>query len=257
MTLNTKVRLLQILNHLVSIPAVIYAVITSQYHLLFVSLAVWFIIGPISNVITLHRLLTHSSFKTYKWLENLLSLVTVISTVGPTMSWVAVHRIHHAFADGLDDPHSPNTDGKFNVKRALQVWWGYEWNIPKVAPTLVKDLLSNPIHKFIFNNYFKIIFVFSLVLLSINTILWVFAYAVPASLTVHLVGIVNVLGHVHGYRNYKTKDLSTNSWIANIFSMGDGWHNNHHANANKSYSGEKWWEWDLMGRIIHVIRTDK
>jgi stearoyl-CoA desaturase (delta-9 desaturase) len=57
-----------------------------------------------------------SSFKTYKWLENLLSLVTVISTVGPTISWVAVHRIHHAFADGLDDPHSPNTDGKFNVK---------------------------------------------------------------------------------------------------------------------------------------------
>lgn len=256
MKLNTKVRLLQVLNHLVSIPAVIYAVATGQWHLLIISLCVWFIIGPISNVITLHRLLTHHSFKTYKWLENLLSLVTVISTVGPTLSWVAVHRVHHAYADTEDDPHSPNEQGKFSFKRAVQVWWGYDWNIPKVSPKLVKDLLRNPIHKFIFNNYFKIIIAYSLILLFVDPILWVYAYAVPASLTVHLVGIVNVLAHVHGYRNHNTKDLSTNSWIANIFSMGDGWHNNHHANPSRFNSREKWWEWDFMAQIIEIIKRD-
>jgi fatty-acid desaturase len=257
MTLDTKVRLLQVLNHLVSVPAVGYAVYTSQWYLLGISLIVWFIIGPISNVITLHRLLTHRSFKTHTWLENFLSLISVISTVGPTLSWVAVHRVHHAYADTPNDPHSPNERGSFNFKRALQVWWGYNWNIPKVSPTLVKDLLRNPIHKFIFNNYFKIIFVFSLLLILVDPILWVYVYALPASLTVHLVGIVNVLAHVHGYRSYDTRDRSTNSWIANIFSMGDGWHNNHHAKANSAYAGEQWWEWDLMGRIIDVIRTDK
>lgn len=256
MNLNTKVRLLQIINHLVSIPAVVYAVYAQQWYLLVISLGVWFFIGPISNVITLHRLLTHRSFKTYKWLENLLSLISVISTVGPTLSWVAVHRVHHATADTESDPHSPNKEGKFNFKRAVQVWWGYDWNIPKVSLRLVKDLLTNPIHKFIFDNYFKIIFLFSLILIFIDPILWIYAYAVPASLTVHLVGMVNVLAHTHGYRNHNTKDLSTNSWIANIFSLGDGWHNNHHAKTNNSHSGEKWWEWDLMGRLINLIRTD-
>ena len=257
MNLNTKIRLLQILNHLVSIPAIIYTISTSQWYLLIISVCVWFFIGPISNVITLHRLLTHRSFKTHQWLENALSLVSVISTVGPTLSWVAVHRVHHASSDTKTDPHSPNKDNKFNFKQALHVWWGYDWKIPQVSTKLVKDLLRNPIHMFIFKHYFKIIFVFSLVLLFIDPILWVYAYAVPASLTVHLVGIVNVLGHVHGYRNYETRDMSTNSWIANIFSLGDGWHNNHHATANNSYAGEKWWEWDLMGRVINVIRTDK
>ena len=256
MNLNTKVRLLQAFNHVISIPAVIYAISTSQWHLLLLSLCVWFVIGPISNVITLHRLLTHRSFKTYKWLENLLSLISVISTVGPTLSWVAVHRVHHAYADTHNDPHSPNEGGQFSFKRAVQVWWGYDWKIPQVSIKLVKDLLRNPIHMFIFNHYFKIIFAFSLVLLFIDPILWVYAYAVPASLTVHLVGIVNVVAHVHGYRSYDTSDLSTNSWIANIFSMGDGWHNNHHAKANNAYAGEKWWEWDLMGLIIKMIRTD-
>ena len=256
MNLNTKIRLLQAVNHIIAAPAAIYVLYPGQYYLLCISICVWFFIGPISNVITLHRLLTHRSFKTYKWLENLLSLISVISTVGPTLSWVAVHRTHHAFADKPGDPHSPNINGKFSFKRGIQVWWGYNWDIPKVSPGIVKDLLRNPIHKFIFNHYFKIIFAYSVILFCINPVLWIFAYAVPVSLTVHLVGVVNVLAHVHGYRSYNTNDYSTNSWIANIFSMGDGWHNNHHAHASNSYAGEQWWEWDFMGEIINVIRTD-
>ena len=94
MNLNTKVRLLQTFNHLATIPAVSYAVYTQQYYLLVIAFVSWLVIGPISSVITLHRLLTHRSFKTYEWLEKSLSYVSVISTVGPTISWVALHRQH-------------------------------------------------------------------------------------------------------------------------------------------------------------------
>ena len=38
--------------------------------------------------------------------------------------------------------------------------------------------------------------------------------------------------------------------------LGDGWHNNHHAHGLRYYSGEKWWEWDLMGTIIKFIKID-
>ncbi len=257
MNLNLKIRSFQTIGHLLSLIGVAYLVQTSQYHLLLISLTVWFFIGPISQVLTLHRLLTHRSFQVNKTTETLLSLVSVISTVGPTMSWVSTHRIHHAKADTEDDPHSPNVNRKFSVLRGLQVCIGYGWKANKLTPVLVKDLLRNPIHKFIFDNYFKLLISYVILLLLINPVLVLFAYAIPMSATILLVGIVNVLGHVHGYRSYETRDLSTNSWIANIFSMGDGWHNNHHANPQNHRAGEQWWEWDLIGRIIDVIRTDK
>jgi fatty-acid desaturase len=256
MNLNTKIRLLQAFNHIATVPAIIYVVYSQQYWLLGMAFISWLIIGPISSVITLHRLLTHRSFKTYPWLEKVLSYISVISTVGPTISWVALHRQHHATSDRVGDPHSPYINDRLNFFQALKVWLGYDWNIPNIPVGYVKDLMRSPTHKFIFNNYFKIIFAFSLVLILIDPVLWVFLYVVPASMTVHLIGIVNVLGHYHGYRNYNTADRSTNSWIANIVSLGDGWHNNHHAKPVKWHSGERWWEWDLMGRIIKLIKVD-
>ena len=256
MNLNTKIRLLQAFTHVVAIPSIVYAIYTQQYYLFAVAFISWLIIGPISSVITLHRLLTHRSFKTYPWLEAVLSYISVISTIGPTISWVALHRQHHATSDREGDPHSPYIDGKFNLLQAVKVWLGYEWTIPNIPIVYVKDLMRSSTHKFIFNNYFKIIFIFSLILILINPVLWLFVYIVPASMTVHLIGVVNVLGHGHGYRTYNTPDRSTNSWVANLVSLGDGWHNNHHASGGKFYTGEKWWEWDLMGRIIQLIKVD-
>ncbi|MEY4331573.1 MAG: hypothetical protein RLZZ196_311 [Bacteroidota bacterium] len=254
MNLNTKVRLLQAFNHILTIPAIVYAMYTEQYYLLGIAFVSWLIIGPISSVITLHRLLTHRSFKTYPWLETILSYISVISTIGPTISWVALHRQHHAHSDRIGDPHSPYVDNKFSIEQAIKVWMGYDWSIPNIPVAYVKDLMRSLTHRFIFENYFKIIFVFSLLLILINPVLWLFVYVVPASMTVHLIGVVNVLGHHHGYRSYDTMDKSTNSWIANLISLGDGWHNNHHANASNWNNREKWWEWDLMAQLIKLIK---
>jgi fatty-acid desaturase len=255
MKLDTKIRLLQMFNHLVSIPAIVYAIVSQQYWLFLVAFVSWLIIGPISSVVTMHRLLTHRSFKTHPLVEKILSYISVISTIGPTISWVALHRQHHATSDRLGDPHSPYKNGRFDLKEAIKVWWGYEWSIPNIPVGYVKDLMRDPTHKFIFNNYFKLIFAFCLILILIDPMLWLFVYVVPASMTVHLIGVVNVLGHRHGYRTYETADKSTNSWIANLVSLGDGWHNNHHARPGNWHSGERWWEWDLMAQIIKLIKV--
>lgn len=254
MTLNTRIRLLQWFNHIVAIPAIGYVVYTAQWHWLVIALASWLVIGPVSTVITLHRLLTHRSFKTYDWLEQILTFITIFTTVGPTIAWVAVHRMHHAYSDTSHDPHSPNVNKQFNKQAAMRVWLGYEWHIVDIPIKFVKDLMRKPIHKWIYNNYFTVIFAVSAVLLLIDPMLWLFVYVVPASLTVHLIGLVNVCGHSHGYRNHNTADCSTNSWIANLASLGEGWHNNHHAHPTNWYAGEKWWEWDLMGLIIKLIK---
>lgn len=257
MNLNTNVRLLQTANYLFSIVALCYLFITQEYYWIYFTMISWFIIGHVSTIITLHRLLTHRSFKTFKWLENLLSFITVYSTVGPTISWVALHRMHHHHSDKDNDPHSPYVNGEFNVNQAWKVFIGYDWKIPNIPVKYIRDLMRDPIHRFIFENYFKIIIITLIILLAINPLLVLFLYCLPATLTVMVIGIVNTLGHSHGYRNHDTTDNSTNSWIASIISLGEGWHNNHHARPSNHYIGEKWYEIDLMGLIIKLISTDK
>jgi fatty-acid desaturase len=257
MSLNTKVRFLQLVNYILAFAAIWYVLLTSDYSLLIYSMASWFIIGHVSTIITLHRLLTHRSFSTYKWLENALSLISVISTVGPTISWVALHRMHHQYSDTNSDPHTQYRDGKHSIVNSIKVFIGYDWVISNIPIKYVKDLMREPIHKFIFNHYFKIIFTFITILIMIDPILVLFIYSLPATLTVITIGIVNTLGHGHGYRNHETKDKSTNSWIANVISLGEGMHNNHHAKPNKWYVGEKWYELDVMGFIIMLIKKYK
>ena len=255
MNLNLKIRLLQLLAHIGSLIGIWYVFTTAEYYWLLFSFIIWIIIGPISQVITLHRFLAHKSFRLINWLKNILCLLSVLSTVGPTISWVSIHRMHHAKTDTDADPHSPNINGKKSFIRALQVLIGYKWKVSKIETWLVKDLLKEQIHVFIFKNYFKIILFYITLLAIINPILIIFMYFLPVTGTVLLVGTVNVLGHMHGYRTYTTRDCSTNSWIANILSMGDGWHNNHHANPQNYKTGEKWWEWDLMAIIIDKIKV--
>lgn len=256
MSYNFKVRLMQAINFIASVIGIIYVVSIDQYSWFIVALISWFIIGHVSSIITLHRMLTHKSFKTWPWLENVLSFISIYSTIGPTIAWVGMHRMHHANSDKQGDPHSPYINNKFSKWQAFKVWIGYDWHVEAISMNYVKDLIRKPLHKWMFNNYFKVIIITSVILIAIDPMLWIFLYALPATLTVQVIGLVNVLGHGHGYRNYETTDRSTNSWIAAIIALGEGWHNNHHARPGNWYAGEKWWELDPMGWIIKLIKVD-
>ena len=245
--MNFKIRLLQLLNHLVLGYGLWYLYASYEYQWLLVSLISYFIIGVISVVITLHRLLAHRSFKTYQWLENLLSLVSVYSTLGPTIAWVGLHRYHHTTADTQLDPHSPHNG-------VIKAWTGYGWKVNNIPLKYTKDLYQSKFHRWIFKNYFKIIILTMICVSLVDPLFVVFGYCLPSVITLHGTSVVNIFGHTHGYRSYDTKDKSTNSWIANLMSFGDGWHNNHHNNPANYRAGEKWSEWDICAKIIEIIR---
>ena len=134
--------MLQAVSHVITIPAVVYAIMTEQYAYLWLSFIVFLIIG-LNVSITMHRYLTHKSFKTYAWLEKLLICISPISTVGPTINWVASHRQHHARSDVEGDPHSPHVDGKFSFKQAMTVWLGLDWRVPNIPVKYAKDLMRS------------------------------------------------------------------------------------------------------------------
>ncbi|GIW92253.1 MAG: hypothetical protein KatS3mg110_0294 [Pirellulaceae bacterium] len=79
------------------------------------ALILHWITGGIGICLGYHRLLTHRSFLTYRWVRYLLAIIGGLAGEGTALDWVANHRKHHALSDKEGDPHSPH-DGP---------WWSH------------------------------------------------------------------------------------------------------------------------------------
>jgi fatty-acid desaturase len=66
----------------------------------------------------------------------------------------------------------------------------------------------------------------------------------------------NYFCHMHGYRNFATKDKSTNNMFMWPFILGDAWHNNHHKHAGQVNTKVRHYEFDPVYMLINVIRSD-
>ena len=67
-----------------------------------------YLITAVGITVGFHRLLTHRSFQTSKWLEYTFAVLGTMAVQGPVLDWVADHRKHHAHTDKEGDPHSPH-----------------------------------------------------------------------------------------------------------------------------------------------------
>jgi len=66
----------------------------------------------------------------------------------------------------------------------------------------------------------------------------------------HATFCINSLAHVHGRKRYVTGDESRNNWLLALFTLGEGWHNNHHAYQSSVRQGFRWWEIDVTYYIL-------
>jgi stearoyl-CoA desaturase (delta-9 desaturase) len=64
---------------------------------------------------------------------------------------------------------------------------------------------------------------------------------------------INSLAHVSGSKRYVTGDDSRNNLLLAIFTMGEGWHNNHHAYQSSVRQGFRWWEIDPTFYILKAL----
>ena len=247
LTHNTEVRSLQIITHLASIAGIGWLLYSGEWSYLWVTLAFYWTTGVLGINIGYHRLISHRSFKTNKWIERFLALVGTITNVGSPLAWVALHRSHHKNAETEKDPHSPYILGN------LRAWFGY-WNVVRLEVKHVKDLWRDPFYKFTHRHYLAINISYCALLMLVDPMWAVFAYALPAVLVLHSTSSIIVIAHRHGYKTHKINDESRNSWIASLITLGEGWHNNHHHNSKAWNNQERWWEIDPNAWIIRAIK---
>lgn len=200
---------------------------------------------------TLHRYYSHKGFKLNRVLHWFFTGLAILAGRGSPLGWVYIHRLHHATSDTDKDPHSPHYDTfKFIGFKPV-----YDEN-KKINYFIVKELLT-PVHIKIDKYYMLLILSYVLLLGLINTNLIFYMWAVPVFLVSVSQIAFNYFCHMYGHRNFETKDRSTNNVYMWPLILGDAWHNNHHAHAEKVCTTVKPYELDPLASIITVLRSDK
>jgi stearoyl-CoA desaturase (delta-9 desaturase) len=209
---------------------------------LVLALALYLITG-FGITIGFHRLFSHRSFGPNRALKIALAVMGSMAVEGSVTSWVATHRRHHMFSDHAGDPHSPHRYGDRGgaLVRGIafsHVGWLFvsdASNADRYAPDMLRDPDMRRIDRL-----FPVLAVASLVipfglgyLLSgtlagaLVALLW--GGLVRMALLHHITWSVNSLCHTFGRRSDGTPDRSTNLWPLALISLGDNWHNVHHA----------------------------
>ena len=207
-----------------------------------------------------HRFFSHKTFKTSRAFQFILAyLATCSAQMGPIW-WASHHRHHHKYTDEIEDPHTPTLKGFF--------WAHVGWIMsPANVPTkeeYVGDLKRFPELKFLDKYHYIAPLSMAMILFGLgeymalnysqyNTngmelLMW--GFFVSTVILYHATFTVNSVCHVFGYRSYNTKDGSVNNWLIAILTLGEGWHNNHHAFPNSERQGHQWYQIDICHYIL-------
>ena len=214
-----------------------------------------------------HRLFTHKSYKPNRAVKIAVAIAGSMAIEGPVVRWVADHRKHHKFSDRDGDPHSPWRYGT-TVPALLKgmawahVGWmfdGEQTPARQYAPDLLKDPDIVKISKaFPFWAAVSVVtpaLVGGLWSMSWHGALTAFFWGtlVRVSLLHHVTWAINSICHTIGDRPFRSRDHSGNVWWLAIPSMGESWHNLHHADPTCARHGVLRGQIDTSARVIWIF----
>jgi stearoyl-CoA desaturase (delta-9 desaturase) len=216
-----------------------------------VFLLLYWVTACLGVTLGFHRLVTHRSFQTPKWLEYFLILCGTLSCQGGPIAWIGLHRIHHKYSDTTPDPHDSNKG----------FWWSHMGWMLFDSPAnqdlerYTQDIKDDPFYQFCEKYFIPIQVVFGLLLYwwgGWSFVIW--GVFLRLAVVFHVTWLVNSATHKFGYQTHESNDHSTNCWWVALLTFGEGWHNNHHAYQYSARHGLEWWEIDLTWNTIQLLQ---
>ncbi len=174
-------------------------------------------------------------------------------------AYAILHRMHHAYSDTKEDPHSPHF-----FRDVFQMMWATKKifqdyvNMNKEPETRFKGnypewrtldiIASSYISRFAF---------------AAGYIAFYVAFAPSAwfylLLPIHFLmgpihgALVNWCGHKYGYSNFDNGDHSKNTTPLDFLMLGELFQNNHHKFPNSPNFAKKWFELDPVYPVMKVL----
>lgn len=188
-----------------------------------------------------HRYFSHRSFKTSRVGQFVLALLAQSSAQRGALWWAGKHRHHHRFSDSVEDVHSPRHHGFWYA----HLGWIFRPRHAETDYSAIPDLARYPELRFLNRHQYLPAGVLAVLVWLVAG--WpglVVGFFWSTVALYHGTFMINSLAHVHGTRRYVTGDDSRNNWWLALITLGEGWHNNHHAYQRSTRQGFRWWEVD-------------
>ncbi len=197
-----------------------------------------------------HRYFSHRAFATSRAFQFVLALVSQSTAQKSVLWWAAKHRHHHLHSDTEADVHSPRQRGFLYA----HLGWIFSRRHDTTDLVKIEDFARYPELRWLHRHELAPAVVLALICLAIGG--WsglVVGFFWSTVLLYHATFCINSLAHVHGRRRYVTGDNSRNNWLLAFFTMGEGWHNNHHAFQSSVRQGFRWWEYDPTFYVLKAL----
>ncbi len=228
---------------------------------------VLYAVSAVGVTVGYHRMLTHRSFRPNRALKITLAAAGSMALEGGAIGWVAAHRRHHRFSDAPGDPHSPQRYGEGAWSQVRGFGWAHVgWlfsadatSTRKYAPDLLRDrdLVT-------LDRLFPVVAIASLGIPfgigwwlsgswagAVATLVW--AGVLRMALLHHVTWSVNSVCHMFGRRRFDSTDHSTDFAPLALLSLGESWHNFHHAAPSSARHGVLPHQLDLAAELIRVF----
>lgn len=197
-----------------------------------------------------HRYFAHRAFKTSRSMQFCLAFASQTSAQRGVLWWAAKHRHHHRYSDTERDVHSPDCHGFLHA----HIGWVFAREHDETDYNVVRDLAQYAELRWLDRHIY-------LPTIMLAAVAWLIAggpglvvgYCWSTVAVWHVTFSVNSIGHIIGRQRYVTGDRSRNNWLLAIFTMGEGWHNNHHAYQASVRQGFRWWEYDLTFYVLRLL----
>jgi stearoyl-CoA desaturase (delta-9 desaturase) len=224
----------------------------------------FFLVSTLGITVGYHRYFTHGAFRAKRALRIALAIAGGLAAQGPVIGWVADHRRHHAFSDREGDPHSPWLFGTSPVALARGFWHAHmgwlfgrdKTNVARFAPDLEADRDIRVVDR-LFPLWVVVSLLLPTLLGGLLTMSWwgaltafFWAGLVRVAVLHHVTWSINSICHMVGDRPWQAQGRATNVWPLAILSMGESWHNLHHADPTCARHGIGRGQIDMSARVI-------
>jgi stearoyl-CoA desaturase (delta-9 desaturase) len=195
-----------------------------------------YLIRMLATTAIYHRLLTHRSYDTSPTLLRLGCFVGASAGhMGPSW-WKAHHLAHHRSSDAAADVHSP-----FQPHAGFRgfLWSQGGWLLSRqfLPEALPADVEADPVLRAIDRFHFVPLLLLALLSYQIGGLAYLGAFCLSTTLLFHGVQTVNSLSHLFGSQPFRTADNSRNNSLVAFLTLGEGWHNLHHAFQHSARHG--------------------
>lgn len=213
----------------------------------------------------LHRYASHKAFTMSKNWEKVFFVLTWFFQGSNYLSpygYGIMHRMHHAYADTPNDPHSPKYD-----ESIMKMMWKTKTIYTDITnkKVIVDKRFTDDIPEWqAFDRFARswasrlmwgAIYVF--IYFTFATTWWIWLLLPIQFLLSPIHGaIINWFAHKYGYRNFSVGDTSRNFLPVDFLMMGESYHNNHHKYGSRpNFGGVRWHEVDPTYLAIKLFNS--